>query len=42
MLRGEYMRQDKVDQEREIDELYCRIHEILKERGIKWSIYPAL
>lgn len=37
MLRGDYMRQDKVDQEREIKELYCRIHEILKERGIKWS-----
>lgn len=37
MLRGDYMRQDKVDQEIEIKELYWRIHEILKERGIKWS-----
>ena len=36
MLWGGYMIQDMVDHEREIKELYYRIHEILKERGIKW------
>lgn len=37
LVRGDNMRQDKGDQKREIKELYCRIHEIMKERDIKWN-----